>query len=144
MLKPRPTYTTNVQRGVHKESSNCKKLPDYFQYYASYYIEKITTVLCKMHDTSDKFKEGNGILIIQDCLKKVTTMLDKLPQLVYAVTKFDMYVQLLNIPDVEDTADLITKNSDKHGILRMQSDISIKLPDRLKMLQNYFRESSKL
>ena len=60
------------------------------------------------------------------------------------MTKFGMYVQLLNIHDVEDTADLITKNSDKHGILSMQSDISIKLPDRLKMLQNYFRESSKL
>ena len=43
-------------------------------------------------DASDKFKEGNSILIIQDCLK-----VDKLLQLAYAVSKFDTYIQLLDI-----------------------------------------------
>ena len=106
-------------------------------------------MLGKMHDTSDKFKEGNGILITQDYLKKVTVMVDKLLQLAHAVSKPDMYIQLLNIHDnlsykqrlvklVEETGDLVTKNRDKHGILGMQGDLKVKLCDRLKMLENCF------
>ena len=57
-------YDKNVQPAVHKETSNCKELPDYFHYYDSnehygmHYIEKITAMLGKVHDTSDKFKEN--------------------------------------------------------------------------------------
>ena len=58
----------------------------------------------------------------------------KLLQLAYAVSKLDMYIQLLNIHDilshkqrlekfVEDTGDLVTKNRDKHGILTILYNI---------------------
>ena len=87
------------------------------------------------------------ILIIQDYLKKVTVMVDKLLQPAYAVSKLDMYIQLLNIHDnlsykhrlvklVEETGDLVTKNRNKHDSLGMQSDLKVKLCDRLKMLRH--------
>ena len=72
---------------VSRKTSTAKSCRDYFHDYASYYVVKVSTVLGKMHDTSDKFKEGNGILINQDYLKKVTVMVDKLLQLMYAVTQ---------------------------------------------------------
>ena len=74
-------------------------------------------------------------------------MVDKLLQPAYAVSKLDMYIQLLNIHDnlsykhrfvklVEETGDLFTKYRNKHDSLGMQSDLKVKLCDRLKMLRH--------
>ena len=53
-------YAKNVQPAVHKETSNCKELPDYFHYYDSneHYGMNYIAMLGKVHDTSDKFKEN--------------------------------------------------------------------------------------